>query len=87
MSIHLDMVRTRAPVRSPVGEHMVPLDRPAISASLARARGPRPSAPTAAVRNEAQPDVRSLDRIGWAFTIATLIVWAVAVALVRTAAL
>ncbi len=87
MGIQLDMVRAGAPVRNKrASESMVSLDRPAAAASLARARGPRPSAPIAAVQNEAQPDFRGLDRIGWAFSIATLIVWAVAVALVQTAA-
>ena len=86
MGIHIDMVRTRAPARNKRGERILLLDRPAPAASLARARGPRPFAPLAAAQNEPQPDVGSLDRIGWTFSVATLIVWVIAVALVHTAA-
>ena len=60
---------------------------PAQAASLARPRGTRPPAPVAAAQSQPQTvaDTRSLDRIGWAFSIATLIVWAITAALVRGA--
>lgn len=63
--------------------------RMAKSARLARPRGTRPPAAIAAVKSQSElvADTRSLDRIGWAFSIATMIVWAIAAALVRGAAL
>jgi hypothetical protein len=83
MGIHIDTVRARAQVRDEhVRERIVSLNRPA------RPRGTRPQASIPAAQTKAQPvvDISSLDRIGWAFATATLIVWAIATALVQVAA-
>ena len=84
MSIHVDLARPPRPAPDEcVRERGVPLDRPANAASLARVR-----APIAAARAKAQPaaDIPCLDRIGWAFSIATLIVWAITMMIVARAA-
>lgn len=80
MGIHIDMVRAGAQLSGEhISERIVSFDTP---------RTARPRAAIATAQAKVQPvaDIRSLDRIGWAFSIATLIVWAIAAALVRAAA-
>jgi hypothetical protein len=85
MGIHIDMVRARGQVPAEhVSKRIASLGRPAKAPSLATRRGLRPHAPMAAAQAKALAvaDIRSLERIGWTFIVATLIVWAIATVLV-----
>jgi hypothetical protein len=74
MGIHIGMVHAGAQLSAEhISERIVSLDTPRTAIAIAQAK--------------AQPvaDIRSLDRIGWAFSVATLIAWAIAIVLVRGA--
>jgi len=89
MGIHIDMVRAGAQLSGEhINERIVALHRPAKAARLARPRETRRPAPIATPEAKAQAvaDIRSLDRIGWVFSITTLIVWMIAIVLVGAAA-
>ncbi len=78
MGIHVDLVR--APT---CDDGNVALEMPLNEPNVASRRTPKASAQAKA---QCVADIRSLDRIGRAFSIATLIVWAIAIALVRSTA-
>lgn len=75
MGIHIGLVRAGAQLSvEHIGERIVSLDTP------------RTARPRAAIAVKPVADIRSLARIGWAFSLATLIVWAIAIVLVQGAA-
>ena len=80
MGIHIDMVPAGAPLSAAhINDRIVSLNTPRMA---------RPRAAIAVAQAKARPvaDIRGLDRIGWAFSLATLIVWVIAIVLVQGAA-